>query len=51
MIEFDDVSKTFAGEPAVSNLDLTFAEGAFTVLVGTSGSGNHPEDDQPTGGA
>ncbi|WNY86415.1 ABC transporter ATP-binding protein [Leclercia adecarboxylata] len=39
MIEFDDVSKTFAGEPAVSNLDLTFAEGAFTVLVGTSGSG------------
>lgn len=39
MIEFHDVSKTFAGEPAVSNLDLTFAEGAFSVLVGTSGSG------------
>ena len=39
MIEFHDVSKTFAGQPAVNNLNLTFAEGAFSVLIGTSGSG------------
>ncbi|HBQ66731.1 MAG TPA: ATP-binding protein, partial [Leclercia adecarboxylata] len=39
MIEFHDVNKTFAGEPAVSDLNLTFAEGAFSVLIGTSGSG------------
>jgi len=39
MIEFHDVNKTFAGEPAVSDLNLIFAEGAFTVLIGTSGSG------------
>lgn len=39
MIEFNDVSKTFAGRPAASHLNLNFAEGAFSVLIGTSGSG------------
>lgn len=39
MIEFHDVSKVFAGQQAVSDLNLTFAEGAFSVLIGTSGSG------------
>ncbi|EKY3947774.1 ABC transporter ATP-binding protein [Enterobacter hormaechei] len=39
MIEFHDVSKTFAGRPAASHLNLHFAEGAFSVLIGTSGSG------------
>ncbi|MFJ5853282.1 ABC transporter ATP-binding protein [Enterobacter cancerogenus] len=39
MIEFNDVSKTFAGRPAASHLNLSFAEGAFSVLIGTSGSG------------
>lgn len=39
MIEFHDVSKTFAGRPAASYLNLHFAEGAFSVLIGTSGSG------------
>ena len=39
MIEFHDVSKTFAGRPAASHLNLHIAEGAFSVLIGTSGSG------------
>lgn len=39
MIEFDGVSKSFAGQPAVKNLNLHLREGAFSVLVGTSGSG------------
>ena len=39
MIEFHDVSKIFAGRPAASHLNLNFAEGAFSVLIGTSGSG------------
>lgn len=39
MIEFHDVSKIFAGRPAASHLNLHFAEGAFSVLIGTSGSG------------
>ena len=39
MIEFHDVSKTFAGRQAASHLNLHFAEGAFSVLIGTSGSG------------
>ncbi|HCM9426145.1 TPA: ABC transporter ATP-binding protein [Enterobacter hormaechei subsp. xiangfangensis] len=39
MIEFHDVSKTFAGRPAASHLNLHFAKGAFSVLIGTSGSG------------
>ena len=39
MIEFHDVSKTFAGRPAASHLNLHFAAGAFSVLIGTSGSG------------
>lgn len=39
MIEFHDVSKTFAGRPAASHLNLNFVEGAFSVLIGTSGSG------------
>ena len=39
MIEFHDVNKEFAGQMAVSNLNLRFEEGAFSVLIGTSGSG------------
>ncbi|MEG7462695.1 ABC transporter ATP-binding protein [Enterobacter hormaechei] len=39
MIEFHDVRKTFSDRPAASHLNLHFAEGAFSVLIGTSGSG------------
>lgn len=39
MIEFRQVSKAFAGQPAVSNLNLECKTGAFSVLIGTSGSG------------
>ncbi|WP_354648347.1 ABC transporter ATP-binding protein [Klebsiella michiganensis] len=39
MIEFDGVNKAFGGEPAVKNLNLHLREGAFSVLIGTSGSG------------
>lgn len=39
MINFDRVSKIFQGKPAVDDLSLSMAEGAFTVLIGTSGSG------------
>ncbi|EOE5508411.1 ABC transporter ATP-binding protein [Cronobacter sakazakii] len=39
MIEFKQVSKFYNGGAAVKNLSLTFAEGAFSVLIGTSGSG------------
>lgn len=39
MIEFQDVNKVFASQPAVSDLNLTCEEGAFSVLIGTSGSG------------
>jgi len=39
MINFNQVSKHFAGKAAVSNLTLNIAEGEFTVLIGTSGSG------------
>ena len=39
MIEFHGVSKVFAGHPAVKDLTLELREGAFSVLVGTSGSG------------
>lgn len=39
MIEFEGVSKAFAGHPAVKDLTLQLREGAFSVLVGTSGSG------------
>lgn len=39
MIEFKNVSKSFDGVRAVSDLDLHFKTGAFSVLVGTSGSG------------
>lgn len=39
MIEFKNVSKTFAGQQAVSHLDLHVKSGAFSVLIGTSGSG------------
>lgn len=39
MIEFQGVSKVFAGHPAVKDLTLELREGAFSVLVGTSGSG------------
>ena len=39
MIEFDGVNKAFAGQPAVKDLNLHLREGAFSVLIGTSGSG------------
>ncbi|ELY2589522.1 ABC transporter ATP-binding protein [Cronobacter sakazakii] len=39
MIEFKLVSKFYNGGAAVKDLSLTFAEGAFSVLIGTSGSG------------
>ncbi|EOJ5999777.1 ABC transporter ATP-binding protein [Cronobacter sakazakii] len=39
MIEFKQVSKFYNGGAAVKDLSLTFAEGAFSVLIGTSGSG------------
>ncbi|POP47799.1 ATP-binding protein [Superficieibacter electus] len=39
MIEFNQVSKSFAGQNAVKNLNLHLKEGAFSVLIGTSGSG------------
>ncbi|AMO48101.1 osmoprotectant transport system ATP-binding protein [Kosakonia oryzendophytica] len=39
MIEFNNVSKIFAGQRAVNNLNLHFKTGAFSVLIGTSGSG------------
>ncbi|MBP2170474.1 osmoprotectant transport system ATP-binding protein [Erwinia toletana] len=39
MIHFDQVSKYFNGNAAVSDLTLNIAEGEFTVLIGTSGSG------------
>ncbi|EMD9273452.1 ABC transporter ATP-binding protein [Cronobacter malonaticus] len=39
MIEFKQVSKFYNGGAAVKALNLRFAEGAFSVLIGTSGSG------------
>lgn len=39
MIEFHNVSKTFAGQRAVNQLNLQMKTGAFSVLIGTSGSG------------
>ncbi|MBJ3815412.1 ABC transporter ATP-binding protein [Shimwellia pseudoproteus] len=39
MIEFNQVSKYFHGQPAVENISFCCREGALTVLVGTSGSG------------
>ncbi|WP_437608312.1 ABC transporter ATP-binding protein [Erwinia sp. V71] len=39
MIHFEQVSKYFSGRAVVSELTLDIAEGEFTVLVGTSGSG------------
>ena len=39
MIEFEHVSKSFSGLEAVKDLSLNLREGAFSVLVGTSGSG------------
>ncbi|PXV78868.1 ABC transporter ATP-binding protein [Pantoea sp. PNA 03-3] len=39
MIEFERVTKYFAGQAAVKNISLTLAEGSFSVLLGTSGSG------------
>lgn len=39
MIEFRHVSKSFAGQQAVSDLNLECKTGAFSVLIGTSGSG------------
>ena len=39
MIEFQGVSKHFAGKAAVSELTLRIAKGELTVLIGTSGCG------------
>ncbi|RWR02124.1 ATP-binding protein [[Pantoea] beijingensis] len=39
MINFNQVAKYFDGKLAVSDLTLNIAEGEFTVLIGTSGSG------------
>ena len=39
MIEFQQVTKIFDGKPAVKDLNLHLKEGAFSVLIGTSGSG------------
>ncbi|MBS0969627.1 ABC transporter ATP-binding protein [Chimaeribacter arupi] len=39
MIQFSQVSKFYAGKPVVDDLTLTIADGEFTVLIGTSGSG------------
>jgi osmoprotectant transport system ATP-binding protein len=39
VIEFQQVSKYFGDRAAVKDLTLHFKEGAFTVLIGTSGSG------------
>ncbi len=39
MIEFNGVSKYYQGRAAVDALSLNCPQGAFTVLVGTSGSG------------
>lgn len=39
MIEFQQVSKYFGDRAAVKDLTLHVKEGAFTVLIGTSGSG------------
>lgn len=39
MIEFDGVSKYYQGRAAVEDLNLNFRKGAFSVLIGTSGSG------------
>lgn len=39
MIEFTRVSKYYQGRAAVKDLTLKCPEGAFTVLLGTSGSG------------
>ncbi|MRS14991.1 ATP-binding cassette domain-containing protein [Enterobacteriaceae bacterium RIT691] len=39
MIEFLQVTKMFDGKPAVKDLNLQLKEGAFSVLIGTSGSG------------
>ncbi len=42
MIEFSAVNKSFGQHPAVKDLTLRLEEGAFSVLIGTSGSGNRP---------
>lgn len=39
MIKFSHVSKSFAGQRAVNDLNLECKTGAFSVLIGTSGSG------------
>ena len=39
MIVLEDVTKTFAGRPAVVNVSLTVAPGTTHVLLGSSGSG------------
>ena len=39
MIEFNGVSKYFAGKAAVSDLTLHIGKGELTVLIGTSGCG------------
>ncbi|MSE21998.1 ATP-binding cassette domain-containing protein, partial [Lactobacillus parabuchneri] len=39
MIEFSHVTKTFDGQDALKDLNLTIHDGELFVLVGPSGSG------------
>jgi osmoprotectant transport system ATP-binding protein len=39
MITFEHVSKAFDGVKAIDDLSLTITQGAFTVVIGASGSG------------
>ena len=39
MIEFQNVSKSYAGVPAIANLNLAIERGELLVLLGPSGSG------------
>ncbi|VTO24860.1 osmoprotectant ABC transporter ATP-binding subunit YehX [Klebsiella variicola] len=53
MIEFEGVSKVFAGHPAVKDLTLELREGAFSGAGGDLrlGQVDDAEDDQPPAGA
>ncbi len=39
MINFQNVSKSYAGRPAIDKLSLTIERGEFVMLIGPSGSG------------
>lgn len=42
MIEFNHVSKTFGDQQAVSDLNLHFSEGSFSVLITPPARENRP---------